>query len=71
MNTFGMVYNKHKHCYEPIYVEKTKDEKAKIAFIMSMQDREAKEQYKLEHRNGYCPHCHMLIPLSGCCDCQK
>lgn len=71
MNTFGMVYNKHKHCYEPIYVEKTTKERRQIALMLQKQDKELKEQYKIDHAKGYCPHCHMLLSLNGYCDCQK
>lgn len=71
MNTFGVVYNKNKHCYEPIYVEKTAKERQRVAMIIARQDKELKEQYKIDHKNGYCPHCHMLLPLNGQCDCQR
>ena len=71
MNTFGMVYNKRKRCYEPIYVEKSAKERQQIATIISRQDAELKRQYKIDHTNGYCPRCHMLLPLNGHCDCQN
>ena len=70
MNTFGMTYNKRKHCYEPIYIEKSAKERRQIAIIISRQDKELEERYKIDHAKGYCPHCHMLLPLSGKCDCQ-
>lgn len=70
MNTFGMTYNKRKHCYEPIYIEKSAKERRQIATIISRQDKELKEQYKIDHAKGYCPHCHTLLPLNGKCDCQ-
>ena len=50
----------------------TQDElirKRKLAFALKMREKEAHERHKLEHREGYCPHCNMLIPLSGICDC--
>ena len=71
MNTFGMVYNKRKHCYEPIYVEKSAKERWIITTIIEQQNAKLKKQYKIDHANGYCPHCHMLIPLNGHCDCQN
>lgn len=70
MNTFGMTYNKRKHCYEPIYIEKSAKERQQIATIISRQDKELKEQYEIDHTKGYCSHCHVLLPLSGKCDCQ-
>ena len=33
-----------------------------------MQESKDLQQYELEHKNGYCPKCHMLLPLSGKCD---
>ena len=47
MNTFGMTYNKRKHCYEPIYIEKSAKERQQIATIISRHDEELKNNVKL------------------------
>ena len=41
----------------------------RLAFAMKMREKEAQDNYDREHKNGYCPHCGMLIPLNGECDC--
>jgi type IV secretory pathway VirD2 relaxase len=43
--------------------------KRKLMYAMRKREEEAQNKYNEEHRNGYCPHCHMLIPMSGKCDC--
>jgi hypothetical protein len=45
------------------------EKKRKLMFALRYRETEASRQYVLETRNGYCPHCHMLIPLNGICDC--
>lgn len=69
-----LVIEKDRRTNKYIAVERplTKDElvmKRKLAFALRAREREEAEKYKLEHREGYCPHCHMLIPMSGICDC--
>ena len=44
-------------------------QKRKITYVIRKQEELARQEYNLEHRNGYCPHCHMLIPLNGQCEC--
>jgi RNase P subunit RPR2 len=44
-------------------------QRRKLAYAMRMRDKETQERYDHEHKNGYCPICHMLIPRSGVCDC--
>ena len=44
-------------------------QKRKLSYAMRMHNKEAEEQYLYEHKNGYCPICGMLLPLSGECDC--
>lgn len=41
----------------------------RLAFAIAMREKEAQYNYNREHKNGYCPHCGMLIPLNGECDC--
>ena len=41
----------------------------RLAFAMKMRETEAQDNYNREQKNGYCPQCGMLIPLSGECDC--
>lgn len=50
--------------------EPTKDEKKRKALAMHFAQLERDAQKTFDHKNGYCPHCHMLIPLNGVCDCQ-
>jgi hypothetical protein len=35
----------------------------------AMAEKKAQEEYKKEHVNGYCPHCFLLIPIGGQCEC--
>lgn len=69
-----MIIEKNKRTNKYIAVDRplTQDEliaKRKLTFALKMREKEERLRYKLEHREGYCPHCHMLIPMSGICDC--
>lgn len=55
-----------------VYTEKElKARNAQIAKGMFKQDIELKEEWARTHRHGYCPHCHLLLPATGKCDCQN
>lgn len=49
--------------------EERQEAKLKQAKVMRFLDKIEKYKYNTEHAKGYCPKCHMLIPLSGVCDC--
>ena len=51
-------------------VDEMNDRKRRLRWLRRKQDQEAAEAYKLEHKNGYCPKCHCLLPLNGICDCE-
>ena len=40
----------------------------KLRYAMKKRDEELERQYKIEHKNGYCPKCYCLLPMSGICD---
>ena len=64
------LYNKRTNSF--VDVEETKEDvqrRLKTRRIIRFLEMKAKEEYKLEHKNGYCPICGMLIPLSGECEC--
>lgn len=44
-------------------------QRRKLMYAIAMREKEAQYNYNREHKNGYCPHCGMLIPLNGECDC--
>lgn len=50
--------------------DKRQLKRQRFAMVRMLQRQESKDlqQYELEHKNGYCPKCHMLLPLSGKCD---
>ena len=69
-----MVIEKNRRTNKYVVVDRelTAEERAKkrkLIFALQMRELEAAKQHELEHREGYCPHCHMLIPLNGVCDC--
>lgn len=69
-----MVIEKDRRTNKYVQVDRelTKDEKAqkrKVLYAMRKQAERDLQQYKEEHRHGFCPHCHMLIPMNGICDC--
>lgn len=39
-----------------------------VAKMLRRQEYEDSQRYEFEHKKGYCPKCHMLLPLSGKCD---
>lgn len=49
-------------------IRQLKSQKFSVAKMLRRQEFRDAQQYKLEHKNGYCPKCHMLLPLSGKCD---
>lgn len=49
--------------------ENRQSQKRKLMYALRKREEEAQMRHDREHRNGYCPHCHMLIPMSGVCDC--
>lgn len=70
-NTFGLKYNKATRSYEMMDgSDRIEDEEAirRRKKLLQMQEREAKEQYKKDHRFGYCPHCYCLLRYNGLCD---
>ena len=44
-------------------------QKRKLMYALRKREEEEQARHNREHRNGYCPHCHTLIPMSGVCDC--
>ena len=36
---------------------------------MRATDIKLRQEYARTHRHGYCPHCHLLLPATGVCDC--
>lgn len=56
-----------------VYVTRQAEEWEVERFLRQLGARrhaedEAKAAYQLEHSKGYCPKCHILLPLSGRCD---
>lgn len=51
-------------------VDELKERKRKLMWLRHKQDEEAQRAYVEEHKNGYCPKCHCLLPLNGICDCE-
>ena len=49
-------------------IKQLKRQKFAVAKMLRRQEYKDSQQYELEHKNGYCPKCHMLLPLSGKCD---
>lgn len=71
MNTFGLVYNNHKHRYvrigETQFDSMSGAEKRKVMFARKMQELKERQEYSRTHAYGYCPHCHMLRAMNGKC----
>lgn len=69
----GYVYSKSLGRSVPIdWNDKTEDEHKRMARALRMREKEETEQYYKEHRNGYCPRCHMLIPMGKTkCECME
>lgn len=44
-----------------------RDRRRKLQYAMRMRDKEAEEQWQLEHKHGYCPKCFGLRALNGKC----
>lgn len=48
--------------------EATIKQRAKLAYALKCRDREAAEQYRNEHKQGYCPRCFILLTPQYTCD---
>ena len=74
MSIVKYTYSKYNPEYrEPVtYGEyKAEKERKQRAYrALAAQDNAIQRQYSKEHRHGYCPKCHMLLPASGICDCD-
>lgn len=49
--------------------DERKTKQRKLMYALNMRAKEERDRYNDEHRNGYCPECHMLIPMNGICEC--
>lgn len=49
-------------------IKQLERQKSAVAKMLRRQEFRDAQQYEHEHKNGYCPKCHMLLPLSGKCD---
>lgn len=57
---------------EEIHIDKYNEElskKRKLMYALKKREEEAEVNYKRETQHGFCPHCFMLIPINGKCDC--
>lgn len=45
------------------------EEKSRIKRARRAADRRANEQEDALIRRGVCPHCHLILPYNGKCDC--
>lgn len=74
MSIVKYTYSKYDAEYrEPMTYSEYKSEKQrkqKAYNALRAQDIALQRQYNKEHRHGYCPKCHMLLPASGICDCD-
>lgn len=43
--------------------------KRRLMYALMKREEEADARHKRETQHGFCPHCFMLIPMSGKCDC--
>ena len=73
--TYGF-YTKHRKVYQYELSESERQERGKqlrkLRYALKKRDEEVHAQYELDHRKGYCPKCHMLIPMAydKCPDCM-
>lgn len=66
----GYVYNKRLHKNMPIVQDEATTRG--LRFLLMKQAAEKDAQDRRDHRNGYCPHCHLLIPTGRTtCECQE
>lgn len=55
------------------YFQQCEDEQiakqhAKLAYALKRRDQEAAQAYRDEHKQGYCPHCFILLTPQYACD---
>ena len=66
--TYGF-YTKNKKVYQYEMTQAEADEHnklmRKVRYAMHKAETEQDEAYELEHTNGYCPVCHMLLPMNS------
>lgn len=43
--------------------------KRRIRFILALKDAELNREAAEDRKRGYCPQCHLLLPITGRCDC--
>lgn len=73
--TYGF-YTKNKKIYQYEMTQAEADEHnkrmRKIRYAMHKAETEREEAYKLEHVNGYCPECYLLLPTDAkkCPNCN-
>ena len=65
------IHHKNIEVEEPIRREDYVSETRLMHKILRREEQRQKDEYELTHRLGYCPHCGMLLPLNGKCDCQE
>lgn len=65
------IHHKNIEVEEPIRIKDYESEKRKMHNILRREEQRQKDEYKYTHMLGYCPHCGMLLPLNGKCDCQE
>lgn len=71
INTIGYVYKKTAHKELPIVEELDERDRKKLSFMLRKLEEEAESIEARDHRNGYCPRCHMLIPTGRThCECE-
>lgn len=68
----GFTYSKKLHKEVPITPPPlTDEERRRLKNLMRFLEHKADAEYARDHINGYCPHCHMLIPSGRTkCECQ-
>lgn len=60
-NMIGFVQHKTRG-YIPVEDQYPERDKVQVARLLRYLDRKAAAKEAEEHRNGYCPHCHILLP---------
>lgn len=49
--------------------EQIAKQRAKLAYALKCRDYEEAAKYRDEHKQGYCPHCFILLTPDYHCDC--
>lgn len=57
----------HKWVYDP----HTEEEKKRLTMAIYFRDVELKRAQEELLAQGVCPHCHMILPKTSICDCQR